>query len=66
MPPELLNTLKSLGAKNLGLKTTPSSITIDIDGNPLPSLTFDSAALTRILEMVGAMALGNVPALPFI
>lgn len=57
VPPELMNTLKSLGAKNIGLKTTPNSITIDLDGNPLPSLSFDSGALTRMLDLVGGMGL---------
>lgn len=57
VPPDLLNTLKSLGAKNIGLKTTPNSITVDLDGNPLPSLTFDQAALERMLALLGGMGL---------
>ncbi|MBK8049614.1 MAG: hypothetical protein IPK16_22395 [Anaerolineales bacterium] len=56
VPPDLLATLKSLGAEDLSIKTTPNGITLSLDGKPLPSLSYDSAALAALSPLLGPLS----------
>ena len=52
LSPDLLNTLKTIGAETISIATNPNGIDFGMNGKPLPSLAYDSASLGRTMGLV--------------
>ncbi len=55
LTPDQLALIKSLGIEDLTIDTTSGGIDIGINGQPLPSIAFDSESLQSVLNLVGPM-----------
>lgn len=52
LTPDLLGTLKAIGADTISIATNPNGIDLGMNGKPLPSLAYDSASLSRTMALV--------------
>lgn len=55
LDPNTLNLLQSINLENLQVSTTPNGVELLYNGNPLPGIAYDSAALAGILNLAGPM-----------
>ena len=60
LPPNVMSILKSLGAENLQVKTQPNGLDLNLNGQQLPSIAYDSSSLDQAMKVAGAF-LGDSP-----
>ncbi|MCB0128946.1 MAG: hypothetical protein KDE58_42060, partial [Caldilineaceae bacterium] len=58
-----LGMLQSYGIENLQIQTEPNGINLSMNGRPLPSITYDSAALANVVPVVQGFAPELAPTL---
>ncbi|MEZ4713289.1 MAG: hypothetical protein R3A44_39240 [Caldilineaceae bacterium] len=54
LPPNVMGILKSLGAENLQVQTQPNGLNLSLNGQPLPSIAYDSSSLAQVMNVAGA------------
>jgi len=55
LDPNTLGLLSSLGLDKVAIKTQPNGIDLSINDKPLPSIAYDSAILSRTLQIAGPL-----------
>jgi len=60
LPPEVMQILTDLNAETLQLRTSPNQLDVNVNGEPLVSLSYDQASLQHLLNLLQPF-LGDTP-----
>lgn len=55
LPPNVMQMINSMGIQKLQIKTEPDGLNVAVNDGALTKLAYDSAALERLLKLVGSM-----------